>query len=97
MSKKPAKSTKRAARRAANPVKYRQIGGWDAKGKTPRRALYRVTIFTSIDSWNEYVVARDLSGVKTLLEVLYPEVFHPGYKPEIIRLDSMPDSIYLCD
>lgn len=92
-----AKLTKRAARRAANPVKYRLIGGWDVKRKTPPRGLYRVTIFTSIDSWNEYVVARDLADVKALLEALYPEGFHPGYEPEIIQLDSMPDSVYFCD
>lgn len=97
MSAKPARPTKRAARRAAKPVKYRSIGGWDVKGKTPPRGLYRATIFTSIDSWSEYVVARDLSEVGALLEVLYPEGFHPGYEPEIIRLDSMPDSVYLCD
>lgn len=91
------KPVKRPARRAANPVKYRSIGGWDVKRKTPSRGLYRATIFTSIDSWNEYVVARDFAGVKALLGVLYPEGFHPGYEPEIIRLDSMLDSIYLCD
>lgn len=93
-----AKPTRRAARRAANPVKYLQIGGWDMlrKLKVPR-GLYRATIFTSIDSWNEYVVARDLADVKALLEALYPEGFHPGYEPEIIQLDSMPDSVYLCN
>ena len=91
------KPVKRPTRRAVNPVKYGSIGGWDVKRKTPPRGLYQVTIFTSIDSWSEYVVARDLAGVKALLEVLYPEGWVPGYEPEIIRLDSMPDSIYLCD
>ena len=80
---------------AAKPVRYRKLGGWDVKRtvKSPRN-LYRVSISTSIDGWDEFILARNREELDQILVALYPGDWPKGYEPEIVQLNVYMDSIH---
>ena len=77
------------------PVRYRPLGGWDGGGAvdTPRN-LYQVTIFTSVDNWDDFILARDRKELDRILVRRYPGEWPKGYEPEIVQMNTGMDSIY---
>jgi hypothetical protein len=69
------------------PVRCRQLGGWGVPKtvKNPRH-LFQVTIFTSIDSWDDYVLAKDRKELDAWLEAAYPSGWVKGYEPTVMQL-----------
>ncbi len=74
---------------------FHQLGGWDLDDsvKDPRD-LYRITIYTSVDSWDEYVLARSVGETATFLADRFPDGFYKGFEPKVEKLSSGFDSIY---
>lgn len=77
------------------------LGGWHhsypSEGRLPtdERHLFMVSIPTSIDSWDDYVLARDLGEVESWVKATYPSPHSPSYEPTIKQLDCGLDTIYL--
>lgn len=83
------------AYRVFNPnAAAKVIGGWHARTNVNYRQLWRVTIHTSIDDWDEWVLARSEDEVKRWIAKTHPDGFCRGYEPTIERMDSGLDSIY---
>lgn len=78
------------------PIKFRQLGGWDfnLEIKDPRH-LYRVTIKTSIENWDEWVLARDREEVDRWLAIKFPTGWCPGWEPEVVRMNVGMDGIWI--
>lgn len=71
------------------------LGGWAYDGPAHgERHLFAVTIRTSIDNWEEYVLARDRKELDTWIAAKYPHP-SPGYEPLVNQLDCGLDSIHL--
>lgn len=73
----------------------RCIGGWEADTQ-PRLNLFQVTIHTSIEDWEEYVLAHSEEELQKWLAVAHPKPWCKGYEPTIKLLSSgLLDSIYI--
>lgn len=78
------------------PLRSKQLGGWDIarKVKDPRR-LFQVTIPTSIDIWDEFVLARDRAELDRWIAQEHPEGFCKGYEPVVKGLAGGLDTIHM--
>lgn len=81
--------------------KARILGGWHygypkRHNRKPgnKRHLYKVSVPTSIEGWDDYVLARNLDEVIAWVKATYPGPHSPGYAPTILRLDSGLDTLY---
>jgi len=77
------------------------LGGWrygyPKSRRKPRneRHLFQISVPTSIDSWDDYVLARNLAEVQAWVKASYPGPHCKGYEPTIKQLDFGLDTIYL--
>ena len=68
-------------------VRYRQLGGWNARNTVGNlRHLFRVTIHTPIDSWDDYILAKDRQELDSLLKTMYPDGWIEGFEPTVTQL-----------
>ncbi len=77
------------------------LGGWHygypSEGRPPadERHLYRVHVPTSIESWDDYILARNEAEVAAWVALTYPGPHYPGYEPVVTLLSWGLDTIYL--
>ncbi len=75
-------------------VTIHQLGGWDL-GEIPQNlSLFKVTIFTYIDSWDDYYLALNEIELQQALEIKYP-IKVGNLKPTIKQLNVDLDAIYV--
>lgn len=82
-------------------LKGQILGGWhysypsEGRPRADGRHLFQVSVPTSLDSWNDYILARNLAQVEAWMKITYPGPHWPGYEPTIKQLDCGLDTIYL--
>ncbi len=81
--------------------KSRILGGWHYSYPRSRRKpanerhLFKVSVPTSIDSWDDWVLACNLKEVERWIAAAYPGPHCPGYEITITQLDCGLDTVYL--